>query len=149
MAAGLGVTQYMSSIETVERSEDGLLAVRARGAYGPTLPGTWLMTLDPDTDYLIREASFVADGEEIPVFLIGSSGNMELGNSTIGTEGMLTFRVGTGNPYEISVSIGSVSVAANTQLLGEVRDRISQELTEPSEIIDYRESPPVRTFLGE
>jgi len=58
LAAGRGFSKDLRSVTSVKTLASGLLEVTVQASRGQGLQGTWELTTDPTSDYLVRKAAF-------------------------------------------------------------------------------------------
>lgn len=119
---GRGFTRRIDHIEEVTRIGDGTLRVKAESNVG-NLPWRWELSIDPDSDYLVRSAkTYLRDSEE-PSYIIDSLGTQQAdGRSTAHTA---RWREGT-LAEPISMAVHSVSADMDTGLIKAVEEQLAQ-----------------------
>jgi len=103
LSTGRGYSYLIDAPITATRRSDGLLELRARGCDAKSIrsaplnvlkryfrmgaEGTWILTIDPAADYLVREAKFYPDGETKALSACYTEGILRLGDFSIAAQG--------------------------------------------------------------
>lgn len=77
LPTGRGFSRHLGNVTSVKSLTSGLMKVTSQGSFGPSWQGTWELTVDPNADYLVREAIFTTEGQHEPIKTITSSGVIE------------------------------------------------------------------------
>jgi len=140
LAIGSGFSEHLGKVVSVKTLPVGFLEVTSQGSHGPALQGRWELTLDPNSDYLVREATFTMDGMDRPSIVTTSSGVVE-------KDGIKLARYGTfkySNLLDISVEVTGISkVVGPNKLYDEVLSRLNAPLPRGSQIMDRRGDKPI------
>ena len=140
LATGQGFSGYIAAIKSVNSLPSSLTGVTSQGSFGPSISqGTWELTLDPNSDFLVREATFTPDGADKSTVQIKSSGIVKKDELTIAKYG--TFKYS--DLLEINVEVADISKVdgANT-LYEEILSCMNGPLPARSKIIDWRGEKP-------
>jgi hypothetical protein len=132
---GRGFSRHLGSVKSEKSLSSGLLKVTSQGSHGPGLNGTWELTIDPNSDYLVREAIFTMEGELKPTKVITSSGVIE--NDGIRLAKCGTYKSSSG--FELSIKMTDISkVVGPNKLYEEVLSCLNSPLPPGTSIIDHR-----------
>jgi hypothetical protein len=142
LATGRGFSTHLATVRSVESLPLGLTKVTARGSYWSSLPGTWELTLDPNSDYLVRKAILTPDGRHIPAIEVTSTGLVAKDLVQIARNGKTTCL----NVFEVLIEVRDISkVVGRNVLYDEVLSRLNSPLCSgKAEIMDYRSEKAVR-----
>lgn len=143
MAMGRGFSRYLGTIKSTKSLSSGLLKVTSQGSYGGGFQGTWELTLDPNSDWLVREAVFTPNGADKPITEVTTSGVVEKDRIKLAKDGVLKYT----NFPEYSVQVTGISkVVGPNHLYEEVLSRLSP-LPPGTSTIDLRGEKPVRSTV--
>jgi hypothetical protein len=144
LATGKGFSGHIGTVTSIKSLPSGLTKVNSQGSYGSGLQGGWELILDPNSDYLVREAIFTMKGMDRPTIVVKSSGVIE-------KDGIKNAKYGTfkfSNVLELSVEVTDISkVVGPNKLYEEVLSRLNSPLPQGSSIVDLRGDKPVRTTV--
>lgn len=147
LATGRGLSKYLTEITTgpLKSLPKDLRSVKAVGSYGENLEGEWTITFDQDSDYLIREGTFTADGLEEPVVELISSGLIKCPGLTIAESGVFRTGIYKAQFQVLSLKNIELSKANANPLLSEALKHVTASLPSgASEVVDYRDKIPKR-----
>jgi len=141
LATGRGFSRDLGSITSVKTLPSGL--VQATG-HRPGGPGhIWELTIDPNSDYLVRKATLTWPGQNKPTIVVTSGGLMVKDGLKIGKYG--TYRHSSS---ERSFEVTDISkVVGPNKLYEEVLLHLDSPLPPGSMIIDLRGEKPIRTTV--
>jgi len=144
LAAGRGFSKHLGTVTSVKSLTSGLMKITSQGSHGSALQGRWELTMDPNSDYLIREATLTMDGMDRPSIVTTSSGIVEKDGIKLAKYG--TYRSASG--FELSVEVTGISkVVGDNKLYEEVLSHLNSPLPPGSQIMDRRGEKPVRTTV--
>ncbi len=140
---GRGFSRHLGNVTSVKALTSGLMKTTSQGSFGPGLQGTWELTVDPNSDYLVREAIFTMEGEHKPTKVITCSGVMMKDGVRLAKYGV--YRTSTS---ELSIEVTDISkvVGANA-LYEEVLLYLNRPLPPGSSILDLQGEKPIRTTV--
>ena len=143
LPTGRGFSRHLGNVTSVKSLTSGLMKTTSQGSFGPGLQGTWELTVDPNSDYLVREAIFTMEGEYKPTKVITCSVVMMKDGARLAKYGV--YRTSTS---ELSIEVTDISkvVGANA-LYEEVLLHMNSPLPSGSQIIDRRGEKPIRTTV--
>jgi hypothetical protein len=140
---GRGFSRHLGTVKSAKSLSSGLVKVTSQGSHGPGLKGTWELTIDPNSDYLVRKAVFTPDGMDKRTTLVTSSGVVEKDRIKLAKDGVLKYT----NLPEYSVQVAGISkVVGPNHLYEEVLSRLSR-LPPGTSTIDLRGEKPVVTTV--
>ena len=143
-AVGRGFVTDLGTVKSTESLPTNLIHVTSQGSRGLTLKGTWQLTLDPNSDWLVREANFTRDGADKPTVVVTSTGTVTKGKLQVAKYG--TFKYS--NALELSVEVTAISeVVARNRLYEEVLSQFTGPLPPGSQISDFPGDKPVRSTV--
>lgn len=132
---GRGFSRHLGAITLTKTLPSGLTKVNSKGSLAPGVPGTWELTMDPNSDWLVREATFTMEGQLEPTKVITSSGIIE-------KDGIKLARYGTykySNLVELSVEVADISkIVGPNKLYDEVLSRLNSPLPAGASVVDLR-----------
>lgn len=145
LTVGRGFAKHLDSITSTKSLSSGLLEINAQGSFGSGLSGHWKLTVDPNANYLVREATFTADGQVEPTIEVTSTG-------IITKDGLKYAKIGefiSAPDLEISVEADVISkMVAPNELYQLVLGKINANLPPgKSEIVDFRGEVITRTSV--
>jgi len=145
LAAGRGFSRHLGNVTSVKTLTSGLMKTTSQGSFGgPSLQGTWELAVDPNSDYLAREAVFTIEGMDRPSQVTTSS-------SVVAKDEIRLARSGTykySNILELSIEVTDISkVVGENKLYNEVLSHLNSPLPSGSEIMDHRGEKPVVTTV--
>ena len=145
LAVGRGFSKQLKSVTPVKSLSSGLMEVTSQGSYGPGIPqGHWELTLDPNSSFLVKKATFTPEGVDKPTVQVTSSGIMKKDELTIAKYG--TFKYS--DLLEIDVEVTDISkVVGENELYEEVLYYLNSPLPQGSDITDFRGDKLVRTTV--
>ena len=145
LATGRGISRRLGAVMSVKSLSSDLIKATAKGSYGSGIPlGTWELTLDPNSDYLVRRATFTPVGADRPTVAVTSSGIMMKDGLKIAKYGTFKFS----NLLELSVQVTGISkVLGPNKLYEEVLSHLNSPLPPGSDITDFRGKKPVITTV--
>jgi len=144
LATGTGFSKHLGPITSVKSSPAGLIKVTSKGSYGSAQQGIWELTLDPNSDYLIKKAIFIMDGGDKPTIITTSNGVKEKNRIKMAKYGAFKYS----NLLELSVEVTDISKVIGLNLVyEEVCSSFDKPLPKGAEIIDLRGEKPVRTTV--
>jgi hypothetical protein len=143
LAIGRGFsTKDFGSITSVKTQSSGMMQVTAHRPSVPAL--TWELTIDPNSDYLVRKAILTREGENKPTIVVTSSGIMM-------KDGIKTSKYGTykcSSSSEISFEVTDISkLVGPNKLYEEVLSQLNSPLPTGASVVDLRGEKPVRTTV--
>jgi len=141
---GRGFSRHLGTVTSAKALSSGLLKVASKCSLAPGVPGAWEMTLDPNSDWLVREAIFTMEGQNKPTEVFTSSGIIEKDEIKLAKYG--TYRSASRSEWLVEVTDISKVVGPN-KLYEEVLSRLNSPLPQGSSIVDLRGDKPVRTTV--
>jgi hypothetical protein len=145
LSTGLGFSDYVDSnnIELVKMSDGNRIEINSRGTFGKDTKGRWELTVDPNTDYFVREASFTAEGFDKPSLKISTSSIVDKDGLKYAREAHMT----CGDSFVREYIDIDITMRDNQELRQEVGQIMESPLPSGSEVIDFNEGEPVRTTI--
>jgi len=144
LATGRGFSKHLGTIDSAKSFPSGLMKVTSQGSYGTGLKGSWELTLDPNSGYLVRKATFTWEGAPEPIVVVTSAGIMSKDGLEFAKYG--TFKYS--NLLELFVEVSDISkVVGPNKLYEEVRLRLDSPLPAGARIYDLRSKKPVVTTV--
>jgi hypothetical protein len=142
LAIGWGYSKHLArSVST--QSVDGLVKMTAEGSYGTGSEGTWELSLDPNSAYLVRGASFQRSGANKPSITITNTGTFSKGTLKIARRG--TFESVIGLKLFVEITDLATDASAAKRLIDEVGAVVNVPAPKGASILDLRGPRPVRT----
>lgn len=144
LATGRGFSKRLGAVTSVRTLSSGLTKVTSLPLHGSGPEGSWELTIDPNSDYLVREATFTPDGADKPTIEVTSTGVISKDGIKIAKNGVYKSSSG----LELSIEVNDISkVVATNRLYEEVRSYLDGPLPSGAGIIDLRGEKPVRTTV--
>jgi len=135
----------LDTISSVNTLSTGQMKLISRGSYGPTLPGTWELTIDPHADYIIREAIFKTDSLKRTILIVNTSGIISKDDIKLAKNG---FFHSVGTHYEADIEVIDITkVIASNPLYEEVVSRVTSPLPRGAQIADCRGKETILTTV--
>jgi hypothetical protein len=146
LAAGLCFSDYIdaNNIELVKTSDGNRIEINSRGTFGKNSKGTWKSTVDPDSDFFVREASFTGEGFNKPSIKMSTSDIVKKDGLAYAREGHIVLG-GDSNPIIRDYVDIDISVINNQELRQEVNQHMEAPLPIGSDIIDFKGGKPTVT----
>jgi hypothetical protein len=145
LASGLCFSDYIdaNSINLIKTPNEKLVEFDSRGNFGKESRGTWKLTLDPNSDFFVKNASYTLDGMNRPSKIVSTSDIVKKNGLEYAREGHIIFSDSSVRDYgDINISIDD-----NQQLRQEITQTMESPLPPGSDIIDYNEGKPFRTTI--
>lgn len=140
LATGRGFSGHLRSITSVKSLPSGQVQVTAHSSVGHT----WELTIDPNSDYLVRKAILTRERENKPTIVVTSGGIMMKNGIKTGKYG--TYRY-SGSP-ERSFEITDISkVVGPNKTYEKVLLHMDSPLPPGTSIVDLRGEKPIRTTV--
>jgi hypothetical protein len=117
---GRGLTCRIDHVNRVERDNEGMLRVAAE-CYGGLME-RWELVVDPQSDYLVREAKAFRAGEAEPVYMMETAGVLSGGGRSVAH----TARWIEGGGRPVSIAVTSVSAKADEELVQRTENRLDE-----------------------
>lgn len=144
MGMGRGFSRHLGAVKSTKLLSSGLLRVASEGSYGGGFQGTWELTLDPNSDSLVRKAVFTPKGADKPITEVTTSGVVTRDGLTMAKYGVLKH---TGF-VELSIEVtGIYKVVGPNHFYAEVFTNVTKPLPIGAVIMDFRGKEPVRTTV--
>lgn len=141
---GRGFSRHLGIVTSAKSLSSSLVKVDSKGSHAPGVPGAWELTLDPNSDYLIRKATFTMEGHLEPTRIVTSSGIIEKDGIRLAKYG--TFKIS--DLLDLSVEVTDISkVVGPNKLYEEVLFLMDSPLPSGASILDMRGEKPVRTTV--
>lgn len=135
IAMGRGFSKHLGTVKSAKSLSSGLVKVTSKGSQGPGFEGRWELTIDPNSDFLVREAVFTPDGMNKPITTVTSSGVMEKDGIMLAKYGTLKYS----NFPHYSIEVTDISkVVGPNKLYEEVLSRLNSPLPPGASVIDLR-----------
>ncbi|MGA2092868.1 MAG: hypothetical protein ABSH16_05605 [Sedimentisphaerales bacterium] len=132
---GIGYSKRLETISSVESLPSGLIELKSIGSFEPSFHGNWDLKLDPNADYLVREAVFTRDNETTPIKIVSTSGVVKKDKITLAKRGVYKSASG----FELSVEVEDINkVEGENQLFNDISSRFQKPLPKGSSITDLR-----------
>lgn len=130
---GRGFSDLLDQVVSTETMENGLLKVNATGSFFSPNPGEWEIQVDPQSDYLVREATFTRDGsEDKSTMICDPSGAVSKSDLPLWNRGTLNL---TSN-YDITVQLTAYSSQMDGDQLGQIKSAVNT-VEEHSTVLDF------------
>jgi hypothetical protein len=143
LATGIGFSKYLSTPKAVKSLSSGLTELTAEGSYGKS-KGNWKLTLDPNSDYIVREAIFTGEKTNRDLIVVASSGSVANDVLIVAKHGILKHA----NHLELNIEVRSIyKVTDPNHLFDEVLSRLDSPLPAGAAIYDLRGEKPVVTTV--
>lgn len=143
-ALGRGFAKHVTTVKSLDGLPAGLIEVTARGSYGTSLVGTWELTLDPNSYWLVRKGIFTRDGGSSPTVTVTSVGAITKDGLEMAKYGVYTYS----NLLQLFVEVTDICrVVGRNDLYEEVCLCFDERLPVGSAIIDFQGQKPVRTTV--
>jgi len=147
LATGIGFSKYLSTPKAVKPLSSGLIELTAVGSMGQGKGegNNWKLTVEPNTDYLVRKAVFTHAGTNRDLIVVTSSG-------AVANDGLVVAKYGTLNyaspSLELNVEVRSISrVTGANNLFEQNLSRLDSPLPTGARIYDLRGEEPVITTV--
>jgi hypothetical protein len=141
---GRGYSKHLARVTSTEPA-DGLVKMTAEGPYGEGPEGIWELSIDPNSDWIVRSASFRFTGLDKPSVIVTNRGILSKDDVSIAKYG--TYKSTAGLELSIEVDDLAREPLAVKRLVDEVTAVIDSPLPVGAFIMDMRKSPPVRTTV--
>jgi hypothetical protein len=141
---GRGYSKHLARVTSTEPA-DGLVKMTAEGPYGEGAEGIWELSIDPNSDWIVRSASFRFTGLDKPSVIVTNSGILSKDDVSIAKYG--TYKSTAGLELSIEVDDVAREPLAVKRVLDEVTAIIDSPLPMGAFIVDMRKSPPVWTTV--
>jgi hypothetical protein len=151
MILGRGFSPHLHSIESTEKTSDGLHKLEVEGSYGEAHPGTWELWVDTGANFLVRRARFSSAATGHLVLEMHNSGLAE-GGVPLALSGWIEFPLdqqGRRAPYRVEADLQQYRGVFDRRLWREVQGAVTRTLPDGSEILDLVEGQRQRIFIGE
>jgi hypothetical protein len=143
LMTGIGFSKYLSTPKVVKSLSSGLIELTAEGSFAQG-KGNWKLTLDPNSNYIVRDAVFTADKTNRDLIIVVTSGTVINDGLMVANHGMLKYP----RLLELNVEVGRISsVTGPNQLFEEVISRLDTPLPPGAAIYDFRGEKPVVTTV--
>lgn len=145
LAAGLCFSDYidMNSLNLVKMPDKELIEITSHGNFGKDSRGTWKLTVDPNSDFFVRNATYTLEGLDHP--------SMEVSTSNVvkkdGLEYAREVRIVLSDLSVRDYGDIDISITDNQQLRQEVGQIMESPLPSGSEVIDFNEGEPIRRTI--
>lgn len=144
LAVGRGFSKQLKTVTSVKSLSSGLMEVISHGSRDPRFQGTWELTIDSNSNYLVRKAIYTPNGRGSPTIVVTSTGVIAESGATLAKYG--TFKYS--NLIELSVEVTDISkVVDPNKLYEEVLSRLNSPLPIGASIFDMRGEKPIRTTV--
>jgi hypothetical protein len=140
LAAGLSFSGYIdvNSMSLVEIPNGYLMEISTRGKFGKDTRGTWRLTVDPNSNFSVREASFTVEGNDRESIKVSTFGIVKKDGIEYAREGHIVFNV----PFVREYADIDISVRNDQELRQEVNQHMEEPLAPGSQIIDFGGEKP-------
>jgi hypothetical protein len=145
LATGLCFSNYIdgNSINLIKTPNEKFIEVNSRGNFGKESRGTWKLTVDPNSDFFVKNASYTLEGSNHLSMELSTSDIVKKDGLRYAREGRIVFSDSSVRDYgDINISITD-----NQQLRQEIERIMEVPLPSGSEIIDFNEGKPVRKTI--
>jgi len=138
---GRGFSDRLTTITELRWGETGLLHIVAEGwGVSPEPAGTWRIVVDPEKNWLVREARFQrATTPDIYEFVITTIG--ETGSPAFPAAESATCIIRVEGPKTQTVTLSNVQHKGATEMLDERRSAVFGPYEEPTSLLDMRAAP--------
>jgi hypothetical protein len=147
VSTGWAYSRHLTRIVSTEQT-DGLVKMSVEGSYsGADSGGVWDFSVDPNSGYVVRKASYHFKGVDRPSIIAANSGTLSSGNMTIARQGTCEFAMG----LKLSVAVTEISREPSqiSRLFDEVAAALDLPLPKGTMVLDSRGARPVRTTVEE
>jgi len=139
MVLGRGIGNVVR-VDRISEASSGLINVIAAISVGEATAFEWNITLDPEANLLVRNASLAHPGMDPPMLEMYNSGIIKVCDLSFPTFGEIIHRLSEAQYMQQSYMIHNVSeIEAEDGFIEEVKDRFRSPLPLGSTEIDYRE----------
>jgi hypothetical protein len=139
LSVGRGYSKHLTHAVSTELS-GGLIRTTVDGSYGSE--GSWELSVDPNSDYLVRGAFYRFKGQELPSVITRNSGLLSKGNIRIA-------KYGTFQSPVLRLSTEATNIETEPSEIRRFLDEVTAALDSPlpvgTSILDFRSGQPVRT----
>jgi hypothetical protein len=141
---GRGYSKHLARTVSTKIA-NGLVTAAADGSYGSEIPGTWELSVDPNSDWIVRSASYRFSGLDEPSVVVKNEGVFSKDDIRIARYG--TYKAPAG--LELSINVDDIAKGASAAkgLIDEVTGVVDSPLPIGAFIVDMRKLPPVRTTV--
>jgi hypothetical protein len=144
-AMGFGFSKHLGTLSSADTLSTGQMKVVSRGSYGSALPGTWELTVDPDSDHIVRDAVFKTDFLNRPSLVVTTSGIISKDTIKLAKNGSF-HRLGSN--YKANIEVTGISkVVGPNPLYEEVVSQINSPLPPGAQIADCRTEETIITTV--
>ena len=145
VAAGFGFSDYIdvNNMDLIKMPDKGQMKINSRGTFGKNKKGTWALTVDPNSDFFVREASFMSEGNNRNSIKVSTFDVVEKGELKYARQSHVIHVESFARDY---VDI-DISVRDNYELRQEVDQHVWAPLPSGSEIIHFTEGKPTRETI--
>lgn len=144
MGMGRGFSRQLGTVKSTKLLSSGLLKVTSQGSYGGGFQGTWELTVDPNSDLLVRKAVFTPKGADKPITEVTTIGVVTKDGLTMAKHGVLKYT----DFLELSIEVTAISkVVGPNDFYAEVFTNVTKPLPIGAVIMDFRGKEPIRTTV--
>ena len=141
----MGFSDYIdeNSINLIKTPNEKLIEVNSIGNFGKESRGTWKLTVDLNSDFFVKNASYTVEGFSRPSIELSTSDVVKKNGLEYAREGRIVFSDSSVREYaDIDIYITD-----NQQLRQEIGQIIGSPLPSGSAIIDFNEGKPIRSTV--
>jgi hypothetical protein len=142
LAAGLSFSDYIdaNNINLAKIPNGNFLEINSHGALRKNTKGTgtWKLTVDPNSDFFVREASFTVEGNNRESVEVSTSGIVKKDGIEYAREGRVVFN----GSFVMDYADIDISIRNDQELHQEVNRHIEETLAPGSQIIDFSGEKP-------
>ena len=145
LSIGYDFSRYVRTINSVKSLSSGVTRVSSKGSFGKGVNGIWELTIDPNSDFLVRQATLTINGQLEPLIEVTSSEMVEKDGFKLAKYGTFTYS----NLLKIWIKVtGITEVVGKNEIYEEVISKLNEPLPTGSEIMDLRDEKPIITNVG-
>jgi hypothetical protein len=144
-AMGFGFSKHLGTISSSDTISTNQMKVVSRGSYGSALPGTWELTIDSDSDNIVRNAVFKTDFLNRPSLVVTTNGIISKDTIKLAKNGSFHHM---GSHYKANIEVTGISkVVGPNPLYEEVVSQINSPLPPGAQIADCRGKETIITTV--
>jgi hypothetical protein len=140
LATGRGFSDSIQSITSTKILPSGVMQITAPQKNG----NNWELTIDPNSDYLVRKAVLMQEEMSEPKRIVTSEGSITKHGITLGKFGTYKY---SGSPLVNFEVIDISKISGHNELYEEVLSFLNSSLPPGSIIVDLRGDKPIRSTV--
>jgi hypothetical protein len=137
---GRGYSNEIQNITSTKNISSGMMQITA----SKNDKHIWELTIDPNSDYLVRKAILKREGMTEPMIIITSEGTITKYGITLGKHGTYKY---SGSPV-VEFEVTDISqISGHNKHYEDVLSLLNSPLPRGSSIVDLRGEKPVRSMV--